>query len=234
MDAPLDQAQERAREERLEAIARLAGGIAHDLNNLLTPIVAYSNLLSMELKDGTTAREFANEISAAGDRMVEMTQLLQSLRAKAGATQRVDAVETLRVAAQRIRSEIPNAPPFIEQCEPVPAIRFEPNQLESVLVAILRNAVQATAGGGRIFLSVSPAPDAMIRIAIRDEGCGMTDDVQAHLFEPYFTTRPKGEGKGLGLALARAAIYRSGGHMRVRSEPGKGTEMELFLRADAG
>ena len=225
--------------EKLDTVGRLAGGVAHDLNNLLTPILAYGNMLVEELPPGSSAREFAEEMVKAGDRIVVMTKLLQSLRVKPGSVVPVDSIAAVQVALQAFVGTSGSDVQVVQQVVPSPAVLFEGGMLEPALGALLSNARLAMPAGGKVTVTAGPVSDPVaaqlpaggwVRLAVRDEGAGMASEVREHLFEPYFTTRPKGQGKGLGLATVYAATARAGGLLRCRSELGVGTEVELFLR----
>ncbi len=230
-------------QEKVDAVGRLAGGVAHDLNNLLTPILAYGNMLVEELAEGAPARDFALEMVKAGDRLVAMTKTLQTLRVKAGPLVAVPVAETVSAVLDRLAPELGAEVTVQREFAPGLAVLCESGQLERILEELLRNARQAMPAGGRLTVRVAEvadpaaarlAPEAWVELAVCDEGSGITPDVREHMFEPYFTTRPKMQGKGLGLAVAFAAVRRAGGQLRARSEFGAGTEMQVFLRRANG
>src|ERR1051325_5138298 len=213
-----DQSARRALEQRLqdvqkmEALGRLASGVAHDLNNLLTVIQGYGALLEKVVADGGEARRFLDEVNAAGQRASSLThQLLAFSRRQVLQPRLVDVNEELA-------------------------------RLEQVIVNLAVNALDAMPGGGELTLATGlvPAPGPLaiddpnagapwVRLQARDTGVGMSADVLAHLFEPFFTTKERGKGTGLGLASVYGAVRQSGGDIRVQSVPGQGTTFEVLL-----
>ncbi len=251
-EADGDTAQLRARvreleaklqQEKMDAVGRLAGGVSHDLNNLLTPILAYSNMLVEELPPGAAGREFAQEIVSAGDRLVVMTKTLQSLRVKPAPLVGVAVAAAVHTALDVL---LPELGPDLELDLQLPAdiqVQCESGQLERIVEALVRNARQAMPAGGRLTIRAEavadPAAERLpagewIRLMVRDEGAGIPPDVREHMFEPYFSTRPKGQGKGLGLSVTYASVRRAGGQLRALSEIGAGAELHIFLRRPNG
>jgi PAS domain S-box-containing protein len=244
-----DQSARRTLEQRLqevqkmEALGRLAGGVAHDLNNLLTVIHGYGALLRGHVPAGGEAERFLDEVTTAGERASELThQLLTFSRRQVLRPQLVDVNEELvrlqpllrPTLGEDVRLELALAPEL-------PPVRTDPAQLEQVIVNLAVNARDAMPGGGDLTLATAlvaaPATAAddgdgaapWVRLRVRDTGVGMSADVLAHLFEPFFTTKERGRGTGLGLSSVYGAVRQSGGEVRVESAPGEGTTFDVLL-----
>ncbi len=237
-----------SRVQRLESIGQLAGGIAHDFNNLLAIIINYSAMIAGELdglaRDATDQRwrsmiEDLMEVQLAAERAARLTHHLlafsrQDLRnpvtVDVGAS--VRGIEELlrRTLGEHIRLEV------ILGREPH-SIRIDPGQLDQVLVNLAVNSRDAMPTGGTLAIDAARieidaeygasrsnlSPGAHIRLRVSDTGCGMTQEVIEHAFDPFFTTRPVGEGTGLGLATVFGIVSRAGGWCQLYSEPGLGT-----------
>ena len=239
LEAQLAQAQ------RLESIGRLAGGVAHDFNNMLMAIGGYAETLSADLDSGDPSQQGFAGIRQAVDQAAALTRQLlafsrnQELRPTViDLRELVATVEPLlrRLLGERIRLDIrPSA-------ELWPALA-DRTKLESVLVNLSVNARDAMPGGGTITIEtanveldetyasshaeVVPGPYAMI--AVSDTGTGIDDETASHIFEPFFTTKEVGKGTGLGLATVYGTVRQSGGHIWVYSEPGRGTSFKIYL-----
>ena len=245
-----DQSARRALEQRLqevqkmEALGRLASGVAHDLNNLLTVIQGYGALLEKVVSEGGEARRFLDEVTAAGQRASSLThQLLAFSRRQVLQPRLVDVNEEIARLARLLRPTLGEDVRLeLELAAELPRVRIDPAQLEQVIVNLAVNARDAMPGGGRLTLGTSevPAPGPLaaddpqagapwVRLQARDTGVGMSADVLAHLFEPFFTTKERGKGTGLGLASVYGAVRQSGGDIRVQSVPGMGTTFEVLL-----
>jgi PAS domain S-box-containing protein len=231
--------------QKLEAVGRLAGGVAHDFNNLLTVIVGFGSELCETLPPGTPAREAADAILQAAERASRLTKsLLAYSRKQVLKPRSVDLRETVRDAAQLVEriigEDVELAVVLPDASVPVVA---DPGQLEQVLMNLSTNARDAMPLGGRLTLtmSVETISDEHARgwglrrggryaqVEVRDTGQGMTAEVRARIFEPFFTTKEKGKGTGLGLAIAYGIVRQHEGHVQVRSTPGAGTTVTLFL-----
>ena len=227
----LKRSQEKLRHaQKLEAVGRLAGGVAHDFNNVLTAIVGGANLLLETLPPGHDAREEAEEIRRAGERAAGLTrQLLAFSRRETGLPRPLDLREVfggMRKMLQRL------LPADIELEIEIPprlgAVRLDVGQAEQLLLNLVVNAGDAMPQGGRVRVELSDAPEGgaglagpCVRLAVSDTGHGMDEPTRKRIFEPYFTTKER--GSGLGLATVDDIIRRSGGRVTVDSRPGKGT-----------
>lgn len=231
--------------QRLESVGQLTGGIAHDFNNLLT--VIQGNLQVLEdhpaLAADAGAREMLAAAMRASRRGAELTgKLLAFSRRQRLAPEEVEVGELLeslagmlrRTLDQRIRIELDAAPGL--RC------RVDPGQLESALLNIAINSRDAMPQGGRLVFTARrctappegvaaelPAGEALAEIAIADSGEGMSEAVRERAFEPFFTTKELGRGTGLGLSTVYGFVKQSRGAIRLRSAPGEGTEVVLYL-----
>jgi PAS domain S-box-containing protein len=231
--------------QRLEAIGRLAGGVAHDLNNALTSIVGYTELALGALDAQQAARRDVEEIKRAAERAEAVTRQLLVFSRKQILEPRVfsvrDSIATLsrmleRLLGSAITLRTVTAPDL-------PAIYGDPGQIEQALINLAVNARDAMPSGGQLTLTAAPVHvDAAfarahqpitagdyIEISVSDTGVGMSAEVQTHIFEPFFTTKGVGKGTGLGLAMVYGTVKQSGGFIFVDSEEGRGTTFRLYF-----
>ena len=237
--------QQLQQSQRMEALGRLAGGISHDFNNLLTVICSYADLLAEELPAGDPRHAHAEEIVKAGNRATVLTQQLLSFsRHQAVQRQVLDMNSTLadllRMLGRLLGEDIDVRFTPSEGLWPVRAHR---GQLEQVVVNLAVNARDAMPGGGTLTIAtdnveldaeyvrthVDARPGPHVRLSVLDSGIGMDPDTARRIFEPFFTTKPQGKGSGLGLAMVYGIIRQHDGHIDVRSAPGQGTRFDIFL-----
>jgi two-component system, cell cycle sensor histidine kinase and response regulator CckA len=235
---------------KMEAIGRLAGGVAHDFNNLLTGISGHIELALLDVGPYDPVRVHLGEVQKAAERAAELTrQLLAFSRKQILAPRHIDlavVIEGLRRMFARIIGE------DIEMRTHLPTgvgtVDADPGQVEQVLVNLVVNARDSMPVGGVLELEVTrceldasachrlpplrPGPHAVV--TVRDTGVGMTDEAKAHLFEPFFSTKPLGKGTGLGLATVFGVIQQHRGAIEVESESGKGTAVRLFFPRTEG
>ena len=236
------------RVQRLEAVGRLAGGVAHDFNNLLSVIISYANFAADELRDRSGLRADVLEIRDAGERAAKLTrqllafsrrQVLEPVPLDLNASVRDIARMLARLLGEHIHIDL-------KLGEGLATVRADPGQVEQVLVNLAVNARDAMPKGGRLTIRTAnatlppgedegaaggePARYALLEVA--DTGCGMDEATRALIFEPFFTTKPTGEGTGLGLSTAYGIVKQSGGHITLRSEPGRGTTFGIYLPVD--
>ncbi|MFC3472200.1 CHASE domain-containing protein [Massilia oculi] len=240
----LDEARQAlARAQKLEAVGKLTGGVAHDFNNILHIISA--NVQLMLRADGPPSRKRLHNVLDAVERGSKLAgQLLAFARRQPLHPSVVDVAQLLersdsllqRAAGDDIvleRSAAPDLWPTL----------VDPNQLEHVLLNLVINARDAMEGNGRIALRLAnltvapgasqlegePAPGDYVVITVADDGHGMPPEVMEHAFEPFFTTKPEGKGTGLGLSMAHGFVRQSGGQIRLESAPGAGTTVTIYL-----
>lgn len=239
MEAQLEQAR------RLELVGQIAGGIAHDFNNVLGVVLGESDLALQQFGEDHPLVRPLKTIRAAAEHGAALTrQLLGFARAQPRAPIAFSlnaAIERCLpllhgLAGDRIRIEWHPSPDLW-------TVQFDPNQLDEVLLNLMSNARDAishhgqvtietanvTVGGARGERPRDMQPGDYVRLSFADTGCGMTPEVLAHAFEPFFTTKEPGRGTGLGLSTVHGIIRQSGGHIALRSEPGRGTRVDIWL-----
>ncbi len=228
----------RQRAARMESLGTLAGGIAHDLNNVLTPILMSVQLLESD-ESNPERREMLATMETAVKRGAEMVrQVLSFARGVEGRRITVDVERLLDEMIAVSRDSLPrNIELVVERTALLPHTVGDPTQLLQVLVNLVTNAKDAMEHGGRLTISAerteiidhyssvshAAAPGDYITIAVEDTGSGMPADVAEKIFEPFFTTKPPGKGTGLGLATSLAIMRSHGGFMQVYSEQDRGT-----------
>jgi signal transduction histidine kinase/CheY-like chemotaxis protein len=233
------------RSARLEAVGRLAGGVAHDFNNLVMIIKGYSDML---LDSATPqSRPHIEEIKRAGDRASALTrQLLAFSRKQILESQVLDPNQTVRNMVKMLRVLIGEDIELITSLsDQIGRVQADPGQLEQVVMNLAVNARDAMPGGGKLVIEtqschldeeyVAANGEAnvgdYVLIAVTDNGTGMSKEIQAQIFEPFFTTKEQGKGTGLGLATVYGIVKQSRGHISVYSEPDHGTTFKVYLPA---
>ena len=232
--------------QKLESVGRLAGGIAHDFNNLLTVINGYSDLLLRELADDDPHREVIAEIREVGVRAASLTrQLLAFSRKQIRHPQALILDATIRDMHHMIARLLGEDVQLKMLLNAGDAVIFaDPGQIDQVLMNLVVNARDAMPDGGTLTIETEKADEKSdidvpgqaedssrfwVTIAVRDTGVGMDEATQTHLFEPYFTTKERGKGSGLGLSTIHGIVAQSGGHIQVESAPGCGTTFRIYL-----
>jgi CheY-like chemotaxis protein len=232
----------------MEAVGRLAGGIAHGFNNLLTAIIGYSGLLGDTLAGNEEALEQVVEIKTAGERAATLTQQLLAFSRRQVLQPKVLDLNGIvadfdkmlrRLVGERIKVAIHCAPDLWQ-------VRADPGEIGRAVMNLALNARDAMPGGGDLSIETANlivteadaverdlAPGRYVTLAVRDAGIGMEPELQAHIFEPFFTTKETGKGTGLGLATVLGIVEQSGGSICCQSEPGRGTVFTVFLPAVA-
>jgi PAS domain S-box-containing protein len=229
--------------QRLEALGTLAGGIAHDLNNTLVPVLALSKLLMKYLPPDDQGRAKLATIHRAGERARDLVrQILAFSRKDTPMRQPVDVAALLRDSLKMIRASVHSTITVDEVIESVPLVYGDPGQLHQIVINLVVNAAQAIGGNiGMITVTLAVDPDPsvvpdpsepahpMLHLCVRDTGCGMSDATMQRVFEPFFTTKPVGEGTGLGLSIVHGIVTQHGGRMTVMSRVGEGTRFDVYL-----
>ncbi|HWK46131.1 MAG TPA: ATP-binding protein [Stellaceae bacterium] len=234
------EAQQRALEmqlqhsQRLEALGTMAGGIAHDLNNTLVPILGLTQLMGEMLPETGGEREILGVIVDAATRAKGLVrQILAFSRKEQGHRKVFDFAALVREALTMTRSAIPATIQIDHNIQDIPLVDGDEGQFHQVLVNLITNAAQAIGSGtgGVITITLGPAPDdpAAIRLTVQDSGCGMDEATRARIFEPFFTTKPVNEGTGLGLSVVHGIVSAHGGTISVASEPGQGCVFAMTL-----
>jgi PAS domain S-box-containing protein len=231
--------------QKMEAIGRLAGGVAHDFNNLLTVIDGYCQLLLNVTVQDSPARGYAAKIQKAARSAASLTQqLLAFSRRQIIEPSAVDFNGVLLEAEgmiQRLVGEDIKTVFVYNAREGM--VLAEVNQLHQVLMNLTANARDAMPEGGKLIFELSNVevepsyiedhpgmkPGSYVLLAVSDTGTGMDEETRSHIFEPFYTTKRKGVGTGLGLSTVHGIIEQNGGWIRVYSEPGKGSTFKIYL-----
>jgi signal transduction histidine kinase len=217
--------------QKLEALGTLAGGIAHDLNNTLVPIVALSKSVARRLPEGSRDRASLELIMQAADRARDLaSRILTFSRKEQVQHTLVNLEQVVRQGIKLLRSLVPTTMDLTAELAPVPPILADPGQCYQILVNLVSNASRAigTASGAITVRLEHDAGANRAVLSVRDDGCGMDDATRRRIFEPFFTTRKVGEGTGLGLSVVHGIVTGHGGSIDVTSAPGEGTT--FFIR----
>jgi PAS domain S-box-containing protein len=231
--------------QKMEAIGRLAGGVAHDFNNVLTAIFGYVDLLREELPAGSSAHEDLAEVRKASERAAGLTRQLLAFSRQQVLEPIVlelnDLVEDFEKMLHRVIGE--DVELRLALAEDAGNVRADPGQMQQVIMNLVVNARDAMPTGGSIVLETANAdlteqyaelhqpvrPGRYVMLAVSDSGVGMSPDIKARIFEPFFTTKEKGKGTGLGLSTVYGIVKQSGGYIWAYSEVGRGTTFKIYL-----
>jgi two-component system, cell cycle sensor histidine kinase and response regulator CckA len=235
--------------QHLEAIGRLAGGVAHDFNNILSIIMGHGELLLRTAREDERLRTGLEQIRRAADRAASLTQQLLAFSRKQVLQPKVldlnEAVaDVQKMLARVIGEDIELEARLHPSLMPVKA---DPGQMEQVLMNLAINARDAMPQGGRLTMETANleipaeqgrdlelAPGRYVMLRVSDTGHGMDPATLAHIFEPFFTTKPRGKGTGLGLATVYGIVKQSGGNILAESNPGHGSVFRIYLPAETG
>lgn len=250
-EAALRQSEEQLRQaQKLEAVGRLAAGVAHDFNNILTAITGHSELLMRAMGTDDARRKHGEQIEKAAYMAAALTRQLLTFSRKQVIEPRTLNLNEIILNIQKMLSRLvgENIELHTKADPNTGAIKADPNQIEQVIMNLAVNARDAMPGCGKLSISTGNIlldeiqakkfpelqPGNYVTLAITDTGTGMTDEVKAHLFEPFFTTKAPGKGTGLGLATCFGIVKQNDGHIDVESEPGKGTTFTIYLPQVSG
>ncbi|MEJ2208004.1 MAG: PAS domain S-box protein [Anaerolineae bacterium] len=231
--------------QKMEAVGRLAGGVAHDLNNLLTVVNLSTRFLESSLYPEDPLSQHVQRIRDAGRRAGDLIRQLLAFSRREIIEPRVlslnHVVSELDKMLRRLISEDVTLKTHLDA--DLWPVKIDPTQIEQVIINLAVNARDAMPGGGKLTIETANVvldqayaanhlevePGEYVRLAVSDTGEGMSDEVRAHLFEPFFTTKERGKGTGLGLATVHGIIKQNGGHIGVYSEVGRGTSFKIYL-----
>ena len=235
------------RAERMQAAGKLAGGVAHEVNNMMTGVIGFSEFLLRSLEPSDPRRADVEEVIKAGTRAADVTrQLLAFTRQQFLQPQVVDINAVVGEMEKMLRHSLGEDKLLELRLSPAAGqMRADRGQLEQVLINLVLNARDALESNGRVTIETACAVwDAAyaerhggvdiplgryVMLAVSDTGCGMDREVQARIFEPFFTTKPIGQGTGLGLSTVYGIVKQSGGFVWVYSEPGQGSVFKVYL-----
>jgi len=231
--------------QKMESVGRLAGGVAHDFNNILTVITGYSELLLSRFASKDPIYHDLEEIKRSAEQATLLTRKLLVFSRKQVVQPRVlglnRVIDDMRNMLQRLIGEDIELSATL--APNLGHIKIDPGHIEQILMNLSVNARDAMPRGGRLVLQTSMdvlsaediikhptvKPGRYTVLSVTDTGCGMNADTQAHLFEPFFTTKEQGKGTGLGLATVYAIVRQGGGYIDVQSSPGQGSLFKIFL-----
>jgi PAS domain S-box-containing protein len=236
--------------QRLESLGQLAGGVAHDFNNLLGVISNYATFVGEEVakelpdRRWQAVRDDIGEVKQAAERAAGLTHQLLAFARQEVIQPRVLDLNDVVGSVERllIRTLGEHIELITDLAEGLPPVLADPGQIEQVLVNLAVNARDAMPGGGKLVIQTASTdigeaaaghaglpPGRYVSLEVSDTGTGIPKDVMERVFEPFFSTKPKGEGTGLGLATVYGIITQAGGHVRLCSEPGIGTTLTTLL-----
>ncbi len=231
---------------KMETIGTLAGGVAHDFNNILTPILVYSDMAALELSENHPLRSDLEQIIAGANRAKDLVkQILTFSRQMDNEQIPVQLSPVVKEVIKLFQVSLPSNIQIVTKIETEGTeVRGDPSQIHQVLLNLCTNAHHAMRGEGGV-LSVGLSGVTLnsedvreipplrageyVKLTVSDTGCGMSDTTRERVFEPFFTTKPVGEGTGLGLSVVHGIVKSHDGAIAVSSEIGKGTTFEIYL-----
>ena len=241
--------------QKMESIGTLAGGVAHDFNNILTAIYGYSEMAMDSLEEGSPVWQDVYEIHKAGERAANLTRQLLAFSRKEVITPKTIKINSLINDMQKMLSRLISEDIRLdsELDESVGAIYADPGQIEQVILNLVvnaRDAVKNLSESAKKIIQISTAKVFLdddyvtshlgsssgwhLQLQVDDNGCGMTKEVMNHIFEPFYTTKGEGEGTGMGLATVYGIVKQNQGSVNVYSEPGQGTTFKIYWPIMAG
>ncbi len=228
--------------QKMDSIGRLAGGVAHDFNNMLSAIIGFSQLALMKLPDDDPAVESIRIVYDAGERAASLTRQLLAFSRKQLLEMKVvnlnTIIENMAKMLRRVIGE--NVVLDLDLQNPIKNILADTGQMEQVLMNLLVNARDAMPSGGRVKVETAEVilreendqkviPGSYVMVSVTDAGTGMSKEVQERIFEPFFTTKGMGKGTGLGMSTVYGIVKQHDGHITVHSEQGVGTTFKLYF-----
>ncbi|HTZ96275.1 MAG TPA: PAS domain S-box protein [Terriglobales bacterium] len=236
--------------QKMEAIGRLAGGVAHDFNNMLGVINGYCEILKTRSDFDPTTLQQIEEIYSAGKKATSLTQQLLAFSRKQIIQPRItDLNEIVTNLSKMLRRLIGDDIELTMRLSSrLTQVKVDQGQIEQVLMNLAVNARDAMPGGGKLAIETDVCdldgsyamqhkpvrPGRYVRLTVADTGCGMDQETMSHLFEPFFTTKELGRGTGLGLSIVYGIVKQSDGYVWAYSEPGHGTSFKIYLPLQVG
>ena len=232
--------------QKMEAVGTLAGGIAHDFNNILSAIIGYSELAVLEIPEETKVKQNLTEVLRASQRAKDLVkQILSFSRQNEEELKLMEVKVIIQEALKLLRASLPSTIEIRQQIDPnAGIIEADPTQVHQLMMNLCTNSAAAMGEeGGSLEISLmkvdmdAPSttmyldiePGSYLRLSVRDTGHGMTPEVLERVFDPYFTTKEKGKGTGLGLAVVHGIVKRHRGGITVETAPGKGTAFHIYF-----
>jgi PAS domain S-box-containing protein len=230
--------------QKIDSIGRLAGGVAHDFNNILAVICGHTDLALAQLSPDAPLRSNLECIQESAERAANLTrQLLAFARRQVIEPRRINLNELIINLNKMLHRLIGEDIKLVTQAAPdLGQIKADPGQIEQVLLNLVVNARDAMPDGGTLIIHTDNVtldedyarrhlviPGDYVMVSVSDTGVGMTDEVKQHIFEPFFTTKEQGKGTGLGLATCFGIIQQSNGHIHSESQVDKGTQFKIYL-----
>ena len=236
--------------QRMESVGRLAGGVAHDFNNMLGVILGYTELALNKVDASSPLHADLVQVQKAAERSAEITRQLLAFARKQTISPRVlDLNETVEGMLKMLRRLIEENIDLVWQPKGgLWPVKMDPTQIDQILANLCVNARDAIAGAGKLIIETGMVtldeaycaehagfvPGDYVLLAVSDNGCGMDPETLSHLFEPFFTTKEVGKGTGLGLATVYGIVKQNNGFINAYSEPEKGTTFKIYLPRHAG
>jgi len=233
--------------QKMEAIGTLAGGVAHDFNNILTTIIGYADLMLMDIDTDKPLTEEIEEIKIAGERAAALTRQLLAFSRKQIVEPKIMDLNKLLTGIEKMLVRLIGEDIEILMIQE-PAlwkVEIDPGQMEQVIMNLAVNAKDAMPSGGKLTIEtvnmdlndnyfdehgiVEKQPGSYVVLTVSDTGIGMDKGVQEHIFDPFYTTKEKGKGTGLGLSTIYGIVKQNNGFIWVYSEPGQGSTFKIYL-----